>query len=316
MQSKRYIWVYVFIFILATVACKKKKTLNAAQEMQKFVRSISNYAHSQNPNFIIIPQNGSELAFIDAEPENDLNYDYLNCINGLGIEELFYNGSSSEDSYRLDQLIKIPKDKKIMVADYLSDDADLNTAVAKNSSYGFISYPRQSNNYDYLYIQSPITNENTNDINNLGEAQNYLYLISTSNFSDKYDLINSVKSTNYDLIIIDLFFDDAELSPDDITALKQKANGGKRLVVSYINVGAAEKYRYYWKKGWMVHVPHWLKKRYKGYKDEYWVKFWNKKWQSIIYGNSDSYMQKIITAGFDGAYLDNVEAYYFLYNKN
>jgi len=45
------------------------------------------------------------------------------------------------------------------------------------------------------------------------------------------------------------------------------------------------------------------------------VQFWNPEWQKIIYGNDDSYMKKILDAGFDGAYLDNVEAYYFLYNK-
>jgi cysteinyl-tRNA synthetase len=43
------------------------------------------------------------------------------------------------------------------------------------------------------------------------------------------------------------------------------------------------------------------------------VKFWKDDWQEIIYGNEDSYIKKIIDAGFDGAYLDNVEAYYFLY---
>ena len=42
--------------------------------------------------------------------------------------------------------------------------------------------------------------------------------------------------------------------------------------------------------------------------------FANKDWQEIIYGNDDSYAKKIIDAGFNGVYLDNIEAYYFLYN--
>ena len=58
-----------------------------------------------------------------------------------------------------------------------------------------------------------------------------------------------------------------------------------------------------------------LKKKYDGYTDEFWVNFWEKEWQTIIYGNDNSYMKKIITAGFDGAYLDNVEAYYFLFHN-
>ena len=85
------------------------------------------------------------------------------------------------------------------------------------------------------------------------------------------------------------------------------------MVISYINIGAAENWRYYWKDDWKLHHPRWLKKPYKGYQDEIWVKFWKKDWQEIIYGNDNSYMKKILDAGFDGAYLDNVEAYYFLY---
>ena len=32
----------------------------------------------------------------------------------------------------------------------------------------------------------------------------------------------------------------------EITALKTKANGGKRFIISYVSIGSAEKYRYYW----------------------------------------------------------------------
>jgi cysteinyl-tRNA synthetase len=62
-----------------------------------------------------------------------------------------------------------------------------------------------------------------------------------------------------------------------------------------------------------LHHPDWLKKKYDGYVDEIWVEFWNDEWKSIIYGNDNSYIKKIINAGFDGAYLDNVEGYYSLY---
>ena len=99
----------------------------------------------------------------------------------------------------------------------------------------------------------------------------------------------------------------------NIDQLKTKQNGGQRLVISYINVGAAEKYRYYWQDKWKLHRPLWLKKEYEGYEDEIWVKFWKKDWEEIIYGNDESYIKKIINSGFDGAYIDNVEAYYFLY---
>jgi cysteinyl-tRNA synthetase len=40
------------------------------------------------------------------------------------------------------------------------------------------------------------------------------------------------------------------------------------------------------------------------------VRFWYPGWQDIIVYNEDSYLSRIIAAGFDGVYLDRVDAYY------
>jgi cysteinyl-tRNA synthetase len=117
------------------------------------------------------------------------------------------------------------------------------------------------------------------------------------------------------VIITDLFFHTQPFTPEEVEKMKTKANGGKRIVLSYMNIGSAENFRYYWNGNWVLNDPVWLKKKYEGYNDEYYVEFWHPQWQNIIYGNDGSYLKKIIDAGFDGAYLDNVEAYYFLYNK-
>jgi len=204
----------------------------------------------------------------------------------------------------------------VLVSEYISSNSLENDAYSKNSNEGWLSFVRTKNNYDYIEIPDTIPNENDNDIRKLADAQNYLYLISTENYSSKSAFINDIAATNYDVVLIDLFFGDEELTSSDINQLKQKANGGERLVISYISIGSAEKYRYYWKNGWGHHHPLFLKRKYDGYPDEFWVKFWRPQWQEIIYGNDDSYMKKILDAGFDGAYLDNVEAFYFLYYKD
>ena len=41
------------------------------------------------------------------------------------------------------------------------------------------------------------------------------------------------------------------------------------------------------------------------------VQYWNPTWQSIIYGNETSYVKKIINAGFDGVYLDIIDAFQY-----
>ncbi len=303
--------------ILTTVfyGCSKEKRSNkSGLKMQEFVINISKYFRSYDSGFIVIPQNGEELAFSNLDFDEGLNMDYVNACDGMGVEELFYDGSFAVDDYRL-QLLRTTKTQlKIMVADYLKDNTNLSDDIQRCENEEFICFPRLSANYYYNEIPDSVIDENNNDINTLADAQNYLYAIGLNdNFSSKDSLLTTLSQTNWDIILIDLFFDDSPLSKTDVEQLKTKANGGKRLVIAYMNIGSAENYRYYWKNNWKLHHPSWLKKSYEGYEDEIWVKFWKQDWQDIIYGNDDSYAKKIIDAGFDGAYLDNVEAYYTLY---
>lgn len=308
--------VVLMVALIASFSCSKdKKSASAAVKMQDFVIDISNYARQSNPDFIIIPQNGIELAFNGVEPEEGLHTVYMNAIDGFGVEELFYNGTANATDERYDYLQQLKATKKIMVSEFVTNDSDIPDAYAKNDAEGFVCFPRSNDNYYYNHVPGSIHQENTANINQLSDVKNYLYLINPENYSSKQDMINALALTNYDLLLIDLFFNGEQLTASEVNQLKTKANGGKRLVVSYINIGSAEKYRYYWKSNWKKNRPGWIKKKYDGYDDEFWVKFWHNDWKTIIYGNDDSYMKKILNAGFDGAYLDNVEAYYFLYHK-
>jgi len=310
------IFLIIFIVPFIFVDCQKDKNISQnALRMQIFVRDIAAYARGFNPDFIIIPQNGAELCFKNANPEDSIMSLYINNINGIGIEELFYNGILNKDEERLMMLRKLKSTLKIMVSDFVSNNANILDAVQQSKNEGFISFPRSSENYDYKLIPTIITDENTNDIRILADAKNYLYLISTDNFTNKQAMINAIAATNYDVILIDLFFDETVFTASEIQQLKVKANGGRRLVISYISIGSAENYRYYWQSGWKIGNPSWIKKKYEGYNDEFWVEFWSSEWQKIIFGNNNSYIKKIIDANFDGAYLDNVEAYYFLEKK-
>ncbi len=307
---------FILLMVVLAGCFKERRSDKAGDKMQDFVIGISSYARSIDSDFIIIPQNGVELAFSNLDASEGLNESYMAAIDGFGVEELFYNGTYALDNERLNMLRQVNATKQVMVSEYVSDNNLAADAYARNYQEGFTCFTRLANNYDYLHIPDSVPHENANNITNLNEAQNFLYIISTESFQTKQEMISAISATNYDVILMDLFFADETFTASEIASLKTKDNGGQRLVISYVSVGSAENYRYYWKKGWGLHHPLWLKKKYDGYKDEFWVKFWKKDWQDIIYGNDDSYIKKIIDAGFDGAYLDNVEAYYFLYHKD
>lgn len=312
----RTISLLLVLSLFLSSCFKEKHADEAGHKMQNLVINISKYARNIDPDFIIVPQNGIELAYNNLDPAEGINQEYINAIDGFGVEELFYNGTYQPDGERIPMLQELKNSGKVLVSEYINEDSEIENALSLNQAEGFVCFPRVNNNYDYMYFPPVIPFSNADSITELSQVKNYLYLISTDNFPTKNSMLEAIAETNFDLIIIDLYYENFQLSRFEVDALKKKANGGTRLVIAYMNVGSAENYRYYWQDDWKLHNPNWLKRRYEGYDDEYWVKFWRSEWQEIIYGNPNSYTSRILESNFDGAYLDNVEAYYFLYYRD
>lgn len=57
-------------------------------------------------------------------------------------------------------------------------------------------------------------------------------------------------------------------------------------------------------------APAWLGDENDRWTGNFEVKYWEKGWQDIIFGSANSYLEHIIAAGFDGVYLDRVDAFY------
>ncbi len=293
-------------------------------EMRTFVIKISQYAKAQKPSFFIIPQNGIELV-AGKTKETTPETSYLNAIDGNGQEDLFYGYNAdnrptpaSETQY-LKKYLDMAKaaGKTILVTDYCSDKNKMDDSYARNRAAGYISFAADHRELNDIpaYPAQPF-NSNGNDVTKLPEVKNFLYLINPEKFSSKADFIRAVSATNYDLIIMDLFFNDGSaFTANEIQQLKTKANGAKRLVVCYLSIGEAEDYRYYWKASWKSHPPSWLAAENPDWPGDYKVKYWDPQWQAIIYGNDSSYLHKILAAGFDGAYLDVIDAFEYFERK-
>ncbi|WP_028974303.1 endo alpha-1,4 polygalactosaminidase [Spirochaeta cellobiosiphila] len=292
------------------------------QAMRDFVEDISLYGRSSDSDFIVIPQNGHELLVYDNTTSADKNY--TQAIDGVGREDLFYGyenddeGTPTSDREEMITYMDIAKSQDIipLVTDYVSTTAKIDDSYAQNNAKGYLSFAADHRELDHIpsYPVHPYK-VNSNDITSLGEAKNFLYLLNpteNSAFTSKSVFLDALANTNYDVIIMDLFYDgsqDTELSASEINSLKTKANGGKRLVIAYMSIGEAEDYRYYWKSSWSSRSPLWLDKENPDWKGNYKVRYWSQDWQSIIYGDSDAYLDKILAASFDGVYLDIIDAY-------
>lgn len=120
--------------------------------------------------------------------------------------------------------------------------------------------------------------------------------------------VSALAASRYDMVVVDDVATQpgfsAETMAANVARLQRKADGSRRVVIAYLNVGQAENYRVYWHKGWRIGSPSWvLGLDPEGWDGNYPVAYWNAAWKEIIAGDG-GLIDQIAAAGFDGVYLD------------
>lgn len=317
----------IFLFIMVTgvlvfTSCKKENPLpegiDVRQEMRDFVIGISEYSKNIKEDFIVIPQNGQALITDNGNAGGIVNQQYINAIDATGREDLYY-GYSGDDKetpaedkqFMLDLCLLFEQNNvEVLTIDYCLTRSKVDNSYQQNAVNGFISFAADERNLNNIpaYPSSPY-NVNTNDITDISEAKNFLYLINPENYSTKNGMLSAIAATDYDLVIIDLYFNEEALTAQDMAQIRTKHNGGIRKIVAYVSIGEAEDYRPYWKDEWKKESPVWLEAENPLWKGNYKVRYWEQEWKDIIYGNENSYIRKVLNAGFDGVYLDIIDGY-------
>lgn len=142
----------------------------------------------------------------------------------------------------------------------------------------------------------------------LSSVDDFLYQLQNLN-------LVAIGATAYDLVVMDYSSDGGpagEFSAAEIAAL-QKSPGGSKLVLAYMSIGEAETYRFYWDPAWDANgdgvpdpgAPSWLDIENPDWPGNYKVRYWDPSWQAIIF----QYTDRLLGAGYDGTYLDIIDAY-------
>jgi len=177
-------------------------------------------------------------------------------------------------------------------------------------------------------------NENSPAVNpKFSEINDFLYQL-----QDEPELdLEAIGATAFDLVIMDYSRDgseEGEFGADEIQALKDSP-GGTKIVLAYISIGEAEIGRFYFDNSWITpnpdtspdepfeltgQAPEFLAPPNPDWPDNFKVRYWLELWQQIIISNPGnhpiigdnlSYLDRIIDAGFDGIYMDIIDAYEF-----
>ena len=129
--------------------------------------------------------------------------------------------------------------------------------------------------------------------------------------------LGAMGRTRFDYVIMDYSRDGSDArryTAPEINALKTSP-GGPKTVLSYMSIGEAEDYRWYWQRSWDADrngkpdpgAPSWLGPSNPEWRGNYKVRYWDPAWQQIVH----DYLDRAIAADYDGVYLDIVDGYEF-----
>ncbi len=108
-----------------------------------------------------------------------------------------------------------------------------------------------------------------------------------------------------DLAVIDP--DDSGFAASQILEIRKTG----KLIIAYLSIGEAEDYRSYWREEWRINPPEWLGEENSDWEGCYKVKYWHSEWREIVLER----LNQIIKLGYDGVYLDVVDAYEYWTEK-
>ena len=174
------------------------------------------------------------------------------------------------------------------------------SASERTLFYGFIQ-PSQA--FKYIAHQ-PIINENANNIFKLSEAKNISFLIDDSRYKSKAEMLQDIAASNYDVVVINpLFHTQTPFSDKEVSSMRYKRNGARRLIIAMQNVSEAFKLHYYWQKDWNKTRPDWMIRKSFSSQDAFITRYWTAEWQKII----SDYTKSIVDSGYDGIFFTGIE---------
>jgi cysteinyl-tRNA synthetase, unknown class len=143
---------------------------------------------------------------------------------------------------------------------------------------------------------------------NLDEVDQWLYLIDVDL---EAEIVEQIVNSTYDMVVLDFITSEENNTDYPLEEVIQQLHDAPhpKLVIAYIDIGQAESYRTYWQEDWGIGDPEWIVSGDPdGWDENFPVAYWYDEWRNIWLGE-EAYLQTMLDLGFDGVYLDWIEAY-------
>ena len=290
------------------------------KEMIDLTSEIGTYARRQQPHFLLVGNGPTGLLeATEDNPAQDVAR-LIGALDGFFMESRFYDGyeedgekaerNDAETDEFLAAMLRKPlmAGKQVFILDYVTGKK-IRHVQEWGAAEGYVA-DGGDRLLDVIPDRRP-PHENAEDITQLRQVKNFLVLLNPEHYKTRDAYLRALAATNYDLLIVDLYYDDRPLSRAETAQLRRKANGGQRILLAYMSVGEAADYRPYWQDAWHTARPHWLAEPNPEWPGSYKARYWTKEWKDLLYGSPAAYLDQIIAAGFDGAFLDVMDAWQY-----
>ena len=148
----------------------------------------------------------------------------------------------------------------------------------------------------------------TERMRRIGAVRNWGYWLSSFE-------VEGLAAAPHDLMVIDSEVSEnrsfvREYKAAETARMKRRPDGDPRILLAYLSIGEAERYRPYWRQDWYdpAKKPTWLGQENRRWAGNFAVQYWQPEWQRLIFGTPESYLDRIMAQGFDGVYLDRADA--------
>ncbi len=121
--------------------------------------------------------------------------------------------------------------------------------------------------------------------------------------------IDELVDSTYDMVVVDYSRDGTDATAYTHAEIKRVRDSGK-LVLAYLPLGELSDFRFYWQSKWKTGKPGFIGPENPNWPGAFKAKYWKKRfWSKVV----QPHLDRILDAGFDGVWLDTVDAYWFWY---
>lgn len=137
------------------------------------------------------------------------------------------------------------------------------------------------------------------------------------------EAVDKLVRLNVDMVVVEPMTTMTDFNDFDAMGMIEKLKDSvstdpkyRKLVLAYVDIGQAEEWRTYFRNDWRPPTrlrPGWpdlmVGEDPDGWSGNYPVAFWDTRWKGIVVNGERSILGEVLDLGFDGIYMDWVEAY-------